>query len=141
MLPLFPRAELPPSPREQRSRAAMAEAAGSAPEVSDLSRYYYVDAKPDALQHLAKRLRGVEMIEGVYVKPAAEPPVFPARPTPNSMAPAALSSAATADYTARQVYLGPAPAGVDALHAWTVPGGGGAGVRVMDCEWGMELYP
>jgi serine protease len=35
-----------------------------------------------------------------------------------------------------QDYLGPAPVGIDARWAWTQPNCEGAGVGVIDCEWG-----
>jgi hypothetical protein len=41
---------------------------------------------------------------------------------------------ATPDFAARQIYLQPAPAGIDAVYAWTQPGGSGAGVRIIDIE-------
>ena len=40
----------------------------------------------------------------------------------------------TPNYEARQGYLEPAPAGIDARYAWTRPGGTGAGVRIIDIE-------
>ena len=40
---------------------------------------------------------------------------------------------------ADQGYLDAAPGGVDARYAWTWPGGGGAGVRIIDCEWGWHF--
>jgi hypothetical protein len=43
------------------------------------------------------------------------------------------------DFVARQGYLNAAPAGIDARYAWTVPGGRGLGVRVIDCEWGWRF--
>jgi subtilisin family serine protease len=32
--------------------------------------------------------------------------------------------------------LNAAPTGIDAYYAWTQPGGRGAGVKIIDCEWG-----
>lgn len=37
----------------------------------------------------------------------------------------------TPDFTPRQGYLGPAPAGVDARYAWTLKGGDGDGIKVI----------
>ncbi|MDQ0824577.1 hypothetical protein QFZ60_000750 [Arthrobacter sp. B2I5] len=45
-------------------------------------------------------------------------------------------AAATPDFTSRQGYLDPAPAGVDARFAWTIAGGRGARIRIVDCEHG-----
>ena len=47
--------------------------------------------------------------------------------------------AITPDFTASQIYLNPAPAGIDARFAWTKPGGRGEGVTIIDCEWGWNF--
>ena len=63
------------------------------------------------------------------MKPPAEPPLI------NDMAPAAVEAPPTTpDLTSRQVYLEPAPSGIDARHAWTLRGGRGEDVRVIDIE-------
>ena len=38
-----------------------------------------------------------------------------------------------------QGYLNPAPGGIDAVYAWTYPGGGEAGVKLVDVEAGWHL--
>jgi subtilisin family serine protease len=43
------------------------------------------------------------------------------------------------NYESRQFYLEAAPAGVDARYAWTLPGGTGKGVRVVDVETGWDV--
>jgi hypothetical protein len=43
--------------------------------------------------------------------------------------------ATTPDFTANQGYLGPAPGGIDAQFAWTIPGGDGTGIRIYDVEY------
>jgi hypothetical protein len=45
----------------------------------------------------------------------------------------------TANYTNQQLYLHPAPDGIDASYAWTFPGGRGDGVRVIDAVYGWNL--
>jgi hypothetical protein len=45
----------------------------------------------------------------------------------------------TPDFVAHQGYLGAAPAGIDAQFAWTTPGGSGARVNIIDCEWGWRF--
>jgi hypothetical protein len=68
------------------------------------------------------------------VKPAGEPPEL------NDMAPAAEDAPPTTpDFVGNQLYLEAAPGGVDARYAWTWPGGGGAGVNIIDCEWGWRF--
>ncbi|HEU4997808.1 MAG TPA: S8 family serine peptidase [Lapillicoccus sp.] len=102
--------------------------------VPDLSVYYHVDAPAEDLADLAEELAGTEGVQGAYVKPAGEPPEL------NDMAPAAEDAPPTTpDFVGNQLYLEAAPGGVDARYAWTWPGGGGAGVNVIDCEWGWRF--
>lgn len=138
--------------------AARAGGADEAPRdgelLADMSRCYHVEAAENRLDALARELAALPGVEAAYVKPAAElaavrTPPQAAAPARESLEPAALSlnkmvpraeePPATADFTARQGYLGPAPAGIDAQYAWTVPGGRGGGVRVIDCEWGWRF--
>ncbi|MFD0934048.1 S8 family serine peptidase [Methylobacterium trifolii] len=80
---------------------------------------------------MAKELFSVPGVEAAYVKPPAEPPML------NDMAPTlAEPPGATPDYRPRQVYLKPAPEGVDAVFAWEQPGGRGEGVTIYDVEGG-----
>jgi hypothetical protein len=63
------------------------------------------------------------------VKPPAEPPQI------NDMAPVPEEAPpATPDFVSRQRYLDAAPGGVDARFAWTLAGGRGANVRIIDVE-------
>ena len=99
----------------------------------DLSVYYTVEAADERLDELAGELLAAEGIVGAYVAPAAEPAVDLA--TLNDMLPAdEVAPPATPDFTARQIYLDAAPAGIDARYAWTRPGGRGTGVRIIDIE-------
>ncbi|MGZ3423880.1 MAG: DUF7452 domain-containing protein [Polyangiales bacterium] len=45
----------------------------------------------------------------------------------------------TMNFDARQTFLDAAPTGVDARFAWTVPGGNGAGIKIIDVEAGWLL--
>jgi hypothetical protein len=116
---------------EERLRyEASAVAAYTDVPVPDLSVYYRVEAPGRDLDKLASSLIEVETIEAAYVKPPAEPPQFL-----NDMAAAPEEAPPiTPDFTARQGYLDPAPGGIDARFAWTVPGGRGAGVGIIDIE-------
>lgn len=125
MAPLFG----PSEERLRRDAASFAAARGA--EVPDLSVYYRVEAPDDRLDALAERLLAQPTLVAAYVKPPAEP----AQRRLNDMAPAAAEApATTADFTSRQGYLDAAPGGIDARFAWTKPGGGGAGVRIIDIE-------
>jgi hypothetical protein len=123
--------------REERLQAEAASlVAETGAEVPDLSVYYRVEAPDDRLEQLAERLRQLDAVEAAYVKPPAEP----AQMRLNDMAPRMEEPPAhTPDFTARQGYLGPAPTGIDAHYAWTVPGGRGAGVNIIDIEWGWRF--
>jgi Subtilase family len=102
--------------------------------VPDLSVYYHVEAPEGDLADLAEELADAEGVQAAYVKPASEPPIL------NDMAPAAEDAPpATPDFVGNQLYLEAAPGGVDARSAWTWPGGGGAGVSIIDCEWGWRF--
>ena len=99
-------------------------------EIPDLSVYYRVDAPESKLDRLAAKLRKSKFVTAAYVKPPAEPAQFqlsiaaaPEEAPPSSP-----------DFTSRQQYLDAAPVGIDAQYAWTQPGGGGAGVKIIDVE-------
>jgi len=122
---------------EERLRAKVTQQAGSAgTPPPDLSVYYQVDAPDEKLDQLAERLRAhTDLIEAAYVKPSGEPPFIL-----NDMQPRQTDAPPISpDFTAHQGYLNAAPEGVDARYAWTLPGGGGAGVNIIDCEWGWRF--
>lgn len=111
---------------EARSTRAMPD---SGVEPPDLSVFYRVEAPAARLEEIAETLRDQPSIETAYVKPPAEPPQF------NDMVPAeADAPPATPSFIASQLYLGPAPGGIDADHAHLRAGGRGAGVRIIDIE-------
>ncbi len=112
----------------ESAEAPLTRAAKGKP-APNLSVYYRVEAPEHQLHEIAQELREHDAVEAAYVKPPSEPPLI------NEMAPAfAEAPTATPDFTSRQVYLAAAPNGVDARHAWTVAGGRGAGVRIIDIE-------
>jgi hypothetical protein len=122
---------------KSRMGAALARAAASVP---DVSTFYIVEGAAKDLGKLAAELMNQPTIEAAYVKPPGEPPEwFDRKRGLPAAAPRDLSPAPTADFSARQGYLDPAPGGVDARFAWTKPGGRGANVRVIDLEWGWNF--
>lgn len=129
---------------EDRLQAAAAQRPATTPGPAD-HLYYHVDAPDESLDALAEALRRHESVEAAYVKPAAETPsaavpLAEMEMEINTMSPNVEDAPpATPDFTARQGYLDAAPGGIDARYAWTQPGGGGAGVRVIDCEWGWRF--
>lgn len=110
------------------------EALPSALDVPNLAAFYSVNAPEDRLEELAEKLRNLDEVEAAFVKPPGEPPVI------NDMSPSTEEPPArTTDFTARQGYLEVAPGGIDARYAWGFPGGRGAGVKIIDCEWGWRF--
>jgi hypothetical protein len=129
---------------EERLQARTAAMAAAEPaETPELHLYYWVEAQDEKLDDLAERLASLPMVAGAYVTPAPQPATglaeaaapFAGAELLNDMAPAVVEAPpATQDFTARQGYLDPAPAGIDARYAWTRPGGSGANVQIIDCE-------
>lgn len=132
--------------------------------IADMARCYQVDAPDDRLEELAEQLNAMDVVESAYVKPAAALATVTAgasgtkrrsatssrsrKPKAtvtdggaiNDMQPLEMDSPPVSpDFVARQGYLNAAPTGIDAKYAWTVPGGRGHGVRVIDCEWGWRF--
>ena len=122
------------------------EAASLAPttdvEVPDLSIYYRVQAPDKQLDKIAKRLREQDVVVAAYVKPPGEPPVATEEQAEilNDMLPlGADAPPVTPNFNSRQGYLDAAPGGIDARYAWTLPGGMGEGVNIIDLEWGWRF--
>lgn len=128
---------------EERLKDETASMAPSAEvEMPDLSTYYHVEAPDDQLDELAKLLSEQETVEAAYVKPAGEPPVVAEEQVEvlNDMIPMAEEPPIhTPDFTPRQGYLNATPEGIDARYASTVSGGTGAGVNIIDLEWGWRF--
>jgi hypothetical protein len=95
-----------------------------------LERFYRVDAADSQLEEIASDLRKHPAVETAFVKPSAEPAALLNLMLPSPVEP----PTETPDFSERQVYLEPAPSGVDARYAWTVPGGAGDGVSIIDVE-------
>ncbi|MCB1034242.1 MAG: S8 family serine peptidase [Acidobacteria bacterium] len=93
--------------------------------LADLGNYYqlFVTKGTDA-RALADELNALPSVEIAYLPPRPQdadiPPTTPA-------------------FDASQGYLGPAPTGIDARYAWTVAGGRGEGIKVIDLEAGWNL--
>ncbi len=137
MVPLFGLSE-----PKMRARAEAAAAEGE--PIPDLSVFYRVVAQSERLDDLADALLQLDSVEAAFVKPPAEPAGRTAADIRyeaiNDMAPSAAEPPiATPDFTPRQGYLDAAPGGIDARYAWMIPGGAGAGVKIIDCEWGWQL--
>jgi hypothetical protein len=119
---------------EDRVARAMSAAAAmpSGEYLPDLTSYYRVEAEDQKLDALAEKLMNSELVDAAYVKPKMQPPVLFQEavqpPDPQAAPPV------TPNFNARQLYLDAAPGGIDARYAWTVAGGKGQGVRIVDIE-------
>jgi hypothetical protein len=142
MRPLFGETE----ERVIQRMGALSPTAQADEELPDLSTFYRVEAPNERLDALAAQLQRTRGVAAAYVKPGAQPAALEMADAQslmgalNSMAPlAADAPPATPDFTARQLYLEAAPGGVDARYAWTLAGGRGAGVRVVDVEGAWQF--
>ncbi len=97
--------------------------------VTDLLRFHRVLAPDEKLDALAKTLREHSSVEAAFIKPEAE----------LARASETIPEDHIPEFMARQGYLHPAPEGVDAFYAWTVPGGRGSGVQIIDIEGAWRL--
>lgn len=147
---------------ESRVQEALAGLARDREEVPDLTLFYRVRNGAGRSDELASRLAALPEIETAYVKPSALPAGLPAggnggngderrgeRPDERRGSDEERrrtnddrrkkEGVVTPDFSGRQGYLGPAPAGVDAVWAWQQAGGSGEGVNVVDVEGGWQL--
>lgn len=120
MVPLF-------GSSEDRIRSKSVSVAGT-PGL-EFSLYYRVHAADARLEVLRDALSQQSGVDSAYIKPAAEAPLWPVPLARMDPAPPR-----TPDFRDRQVYLGPSPAGIDAVFAWSVRGGRGEDVRILDIE-------
>ncbi len=109
-------------------------AASTGRELPNLSLYYTVRAAEHRLEDLAEKFRKLDVVEAAYVKP---PRLLPQQI--NDMLPCAgeappVTPDLTSGLLSGQGYLEAAPGGVDARYSWTLPGGSGDGVSIIDIE-------
>ncbi len=89
--------------------------------LADMNAYYRIDvSSASEAEELVNRLNGLDVVEIAYAQPMPEP--------------AGDIDPPTGDFESGQLYLDPAPAGVDADWARTQPGGDGSGVKIVDIE-------
>nr|MBA3260850.1 S8 family serine peptidase [Gemmatimonadales bacterium] len=113
---------------EQLREAARVRSAGPPP---DLSAWYRLSATGAAgRDRLIADLNALPEVDTAYAAPAPAPP--PGSGTPLAASPTVLL---TGNFASRQGYLGPAPGGIEATYARTLPGGAGQGVTVIDLEY------
>jgi hypothetical protein len=83
----------------------------------------YFQIKPESIEqavHIVSMLRKLPIIETAYIEPEPEPAQDIPPPTP--------------DFSGSQGYLYNPPEGIGASYCWSIPGGTGSGVDVIDIE-------
>jgi|GEM_PF-1080310 len=113
-------------------------------QLADLNLYFEVPLLPgttaEQVADLVASLNALESVEVAYAQPPAEPAMvnFGMDAAARALLAAADIAPATPLYEGQQGYLNAAPGGINARYAWTVPGGKGAGVRIVDIEGGWR---
>jgi subtilisin family serine protease len=93
----------------------------------DLSLYFRCPIdNPEVAARTVSQLNRLDEVEIAYFEPPTE---VASIETPTT----------TPNFESGQTYLDPATDGVDARAAWTLPGGSGNGVRIIDVERGWQL--
>jgi serine protease len=103
--------------------------ARSGRELADLDLYYRIDFQPGAdVGALVDALNALPSVELAYLPARGKPAASDIPPT-------------TPSFTGQQGYLEAASAGgIDARYAWTLSGGKGQGVKIVDAEWDWNVF-
>ena len=115
-------------------------------EVADMRLYFQLVlprwGKGTNVRGLVAELNGLASVEIAYAPPVAVPLITDkeATPTESTYACSPEDLGAPPDFESDQGYLSAAPAGIDALAAWTYAGGRGDGIRVVDIEGGYREH-
>ncbi|KFA89135.1 S8 family peptidase [Archangium violaceum] len=103
----------------------------SGKEMADLDLYFEVPLKPGTIaadvNGLLTRLNALDSVEIAYAEATTEPAWF-------GLGVSGQAGTLSVGYEGLQGYLDAAPGGIDARYAWTVPGGTGTGVKIVDVE-------
>ena len=118
--------QLIPAPKDKLTSRRFILEQRSRQKLADFSAYFTIAVfSPGEAQSLVNQLNELPEVEIAYPRPISEPAVDIAPPTPV--------------YVDSQVYLAPAPAGIDAFYGQSVAGGDGSGVRIVDIEGSWKL--
>ncbi len=113
-----------PTVMRQRRMAAEDRAKMNLP---DMSLYFRTPISTPAQAQLAiKELNALDEVEIAYYEPLPEVASFSEVTT-------------TPHWESDENYIDVAPGGVDARAAWTLPGGDGTGIQIIDIEFGWQL--
>jgi len=110
---------------------------------NDLRAYHHAfTPEIDGAERLRERLLNEVSVTGCQIQDRPEPAVVlgaSAPPLPSENLNLTVPPTATPSLRAEQRYLEAAPAGINAEYAWSLPGGRGAGMRVIDIEYGWNF--
>lgn len=107
--------------------------ARSGRQLADLNLYFAFELQPGTT---AGQVAG--LVEKLNALPSVEVAYVPSPVQPATLGSTKAVSGTTPDFQPDQGYLAPAPDGIDALYAWTIAGGQGSGVKVIDVESGTN---
>ncbi|WP_426750032.1 S8 family peptidase [Myxococcus sp. Y35] len=116
----------------------------SGEQLADLNLYFEVPLLPgttsERVADLVAALNALDGVEVAYAEPPPEPAMvnFGMDAAVRSLLAASDLPPTTPLYESNQGYLNAAPGGVDAKYAWTVTGGQGQNVKVVDIEGGWR---
>ncbi len=116
----------------------------SGQQLADLNLYFEVPLMPgttaERVADLVAALNALDGVEVAYAEPPPEPAMvnFAMEPAVRSLLAAADIPPTTPLYESNQGYLNAAPNGVDARYGWSMRGGTGGGVKVVDVEGGWR---
>jgi hypothetical protein len=116
----------------------------SGQQLADLNLYFEVPLLPGTtagrMAELVAALNALEGVEVAYAEPPPEPAMvnFGMDVALRTLLAASDISPTTPLYESSQGYLAAAPGGIDARYAWTVGGGRGLNVKVVDIEGGWR---
>ncbi|MCY9409401.1 S8 family serine peptidase [Bacillus inaquosorum] len=100
--------------------------------------FYHAFIESNEIEHVRELLSNTKGVESVYIPPPGEDPVQPNYNSERSEQPNCTGN--TPSFVDKQIYLGPAPYGIDAEYAWTIPGGKGERILIIDIEraWNID---
>jgi serine protease len=116
----------------------------SGQQLADLNLYFEVPLLPgttaERVADLVAELNAQEGVEVAYAEPPPQPAMvnFGMDEAVRSLLAAADIAPTTPLYESSQGYLNVAPGGIDAKYAWTLAGGRGLNVKVVDIEGGWR---
>lgn len=134
-------------PEEQLSEIRARAAARSGLWLAEMNLYFELQlssleddaAERERLAALLPRLNALASVQVAYADPLPEVATLGLRPIAIPLAPTGAMRTTTPDFSDLQGYLYDAPVGVEADEAWNFPGGRGAGVKIVDIEFGWRF--